>query len=499
MAVERERDEEQRGQSVLQRRAVKESGPIAAPSIVREVLRSPGRPLDAETRAFMEPRLGHDFSQVRVHTDARAAESSRAVNALAYTVGRDVVFGDRQYGPRSSRGLDLIAHELTHVMQQQADATVLQTNPMIGPTDDRYEREADRVGESTVAEDASSQIRVTSVSPRLQRACGPAAMVSVGGCIGVGGLDITDLGLSSESLYRFEVGCDEFRPGEETRLRDYATSISPDKVVEIHGFASEEGDPTFNENLSCARAYAAANVLAEEGVSAATLLEHGATQGPREDRRSVVLTFRPTPSSPETEREPEATPYDQGLVTLCDRDFAGKAGDYVPARHCFVWYRPPGQTTTPSVIPPEETSTYDNAVSGTPDPEPNKTGTVCRATFNIDPECVRDKYRELCSPAEYNLATNNCCTCAYEALSACGANLSRSDFPPENHGTGLPDSLGSGWKKSALEALNDFYQGGQEMARQYVEAQESCIESCRDLPWYSRGSCMQGCVGGPYF
>src|SRR5436309_2773031 len=60
------------------------------PPIIQDVLRSPDQPLDAGTRAFMEPRFGQDFSQVRVHTDAKAAESTRAVNALAYTVGQHI-------------------------------------------------------------------------------------------------------------------------------------------------------------------------------------------------------------------------------------------------------------------------------------------------------------------------------------------------------------------------------------------------------------------------
>ncbi|HET8631526.1 MAG TPA: DUF4157 domain-containing protein [Thermomicrobiales bacterium] len=84
------------------------------------MLRAPGRPLDAATRSFMEPRFGHDFSGVRVHTDARAAESARAVGALAYTVGRDLVFGAGQYVPGSRSGQRLLAHELTHVVQQRA-------------------------------------------------------------------------------------------------------------------------------------------------------------------------------------------------------------------------------------------------------------------------------------------------------------------------------------------------------------------------------------------
>src|SRR6266705_1308953 len=72
------------------------------PPIVHEVLGSPGQPLDAQTRAFMEPRFGHDFSSVRVHADAKAAESARAVNALAYAAGRDLVFGEGEYVPRTN-------------------------------------------------------------------------------------------------------------------------------------------------------------------------------------------------------------------------------------------------------------------------------------------------------------------------------------------------------------------------------------------------------------
>ncbi len=92
----------------------------SVPPVVRAVLSSGGgQPLDATTRAFMEPRFGHDFSHVRVHTDERAAESARAVNALAYTVGRDVVFGVGQYAPGTLAGQSLIAHELAHTMQQR--------------------------------------------------------------------------------------------------------------------------------------------------------------------------------------------------------------------------------------------------------------------------------------------------------------------------------------------------------------------------------------------
>jgi len=105
-------------EKILQRSAV-DSAPDTVPPIVHEVLRSPGKPLDASTQAVMEPRFGHDFSHVRVHTDAKAAESARAVNALAYTVGQDIVFLGGQYLPNTIAGQGLVAHELAHVVQQK--------------------------------------------------------------------------------------------------------------------------------------------------------------------------------------------------------------------------------------------------------------------------------------------------------------------------------------------------------------------------------------------
>lgn len=90
----------------------------AAQPILQEVLASPGQPLDGATRAFFEPRFGHDFGNVRVHADERAAESARVVHASAYTVGRDIVFASGRYHQSTGEGRRLLAHELTHVVQQ---------------------------------------------------------------------------------------------------------------------------------------------------------------------------------------------------------------------------------------------------------------------------------------------------------------------------------------------------------------------------------------------
>lgn len=83
----------------------------------------PGAPLNSATRAYFEPRFGRDFSRVRVHADTKAAESTRAVDALAYTVGPDIVFAQEQYRPATENGRRLLAHELTHVVQQEGGGT----------------------------------------------------------------------------------------------------------------------------------------------------------------------------------------------------------------------------------------------------------------------------------------------------------------------------------------------------------------------------------------
>jgi hypothetical protein len=106
---------------VTVREAAAVRAPVAPP-IVHEVLRSPGRPLEPSVRRTLEARFAHDFSRVRVHTDSRAAESARAVGALAYTVGEDIAFTSQRYAPTTPAGARLLAHELAHVVQQGGPA-----------------------------------------------------------------------------------------------------------------------------------------------------------------------------------------------------------------------------------------------------------------------------------------------------------------------------------------------------------------------------------------
>lgn len=103
---------------------MEQQGGRSSPTMAREStirsMQGKGRPLPGSVRSYFEPRFGRDFGDVRVHTDAKAGESARAINAKAFTIGRDIVFGDNQYAPETNNGRQLLAHELTHVVQQDS-------------------------------------------------------------------------------------------------------------------------------------------------------------------------------------------------------------------------------------------------------------------------------------------------------------------------------------------------------------------------------------------
>jgi hypothetical protein len=152
-------------EATLHRSIGNQAEPSGVPQIVHEVLRSSGQPLDAGTRTFMEPRFGYDFSGVRLHTDARAAESARAVNALAYTVGNHIVVGAGQYAPQTNSTKRLLAHELAHVVQQ-GNASTFQGFRISSPGDS-LERQA-ALAEEAIISDRESPV-LTEVGGVLQR------------------------------------------------------------------------------------------------------------------------------------------------------------------------------------------------------------------------------------------------------------------------------------------------------------------------------------------
>ena len=228
--------------------------PVTAPGQGKSVISEPGdageREADAVaahvTSSPAQPGAagGPDFSAVRIHTGASATEAARSISAAAYTVGHDIVFAAGRYQPDTPAGRSLLAHELTHVVQQ-------------------------------------SRGTAGAAARSIQRSCGPAVPSVT--CTPAAG-DVPG------DVFRFQVACDDFRPGEEARLRTFAAgALSSGDGLEIHGFASSEGDAGFNQNLSCARAHWASVVLRDEGITSLAVFQHGAAAGVAPERRSVVV------------------------------------------------------------------------------------------------------------------------------------------------------------------------------------------------------------------
>ncbi|MBY5530193.1 DUF4157 domain-containing protein [Rhizobium leguminosarum bv. viciae] len=154
---------------VMQRAAVNETVPEQVPDIVYDVLRSSGQPLDRGTREFMEERFNHDFSAVRVHTDARAAESARAVGARAYATGKHIAFGRGEFRPSMTDGLRLLAHELTHVVQQDNSTEAVPRELRLGPIGDSAELGAKIAADKIVAGATTVSVPVGSNTLVLRR------------------------------------------------------------------------------------------------------------------------------------------------------------------------------------------------------------------------------------------------------------------------------------------------------------------------------------------
>jgi outer membrane protein OmpA-like peptidoglycan-associated protein len=223
-----------------------------APRSVHRVLAQPGRPLDAASRRFFEPRLDTHLGHVRLHDDAQASSSARDVGAHAYTVGRHIVF-DTAPDVASDRGRRLIAHELAHVLQQTAPAARRNSGP----------------------------------AATLRRTCGPAAIGQQPECARRAPQWVAG------PAFKFVVDCDDFSSGEQERLVVLVTSVDPRATFEIHGYASTTGDPGFNDQLACARALrASAALTGSAGIAASRvtgIVSHGETPGPAAERQSVVV------------------------------------------------------------------------------------------------------------------------------------------------------------------------------------------------------------------
>lgn len=282
----------------LQRQSARAGQLDSVPPIVHEVLGSPGRRLAAHWREWFGSRMGHDFSKVRIHADPKAADSARAVQATAYTVGQHVAFASGGYAPHTATGRQLLAHELVHTRQQGQVADWRRSPLEIGPPGDGYERQADHVAQQALTQPGEAKMGVGTAGPSLQRDCGSRAIGRPEGCNPFGGVSITDISSRLDERFLFVVDCDNFDAGQQANLEALAARVGPDDVIDIHGFASEEGDADYNEHLACARARKAESVLIAEGVPQTqirALYKHGATPGPRPENRSVIIPLAEPP------------------------------------------------------------------------------------------------------------------------------------------------------------------------------------------------------------
>ena len=242
-------------QSALQRNARSLGEAPAIPAVVQDTLHSPGQPLDSSSRAFMEPRFGQDFSHVRVHSDSRAAESATAVNALAYTVGSDVVFGSGQYAPQTDPGRHLLAHELTHVVQQASGAVGMDA-------ESKAQRSADLVSRGqTVNQEKAGNAKVslqkqgkedTAATPPVKTSPNPSATPATAG------------GETTEpSIDEFEFDKSSIPPQHLGRLAALRTTLinAPGASVLLIGNTDTVGSEKYNEGLGKRRAEAVRDFL----------------------------------------------------------------------------------------------------------------------------------------------------------------------------------------------------------------------------------------------
>jgi outer membrane protein OmpA-like peptidoglycan-associated protein len=268
MACKHCEEKEVRMKPLVQRKAVSGNTQTAPPEIVSAIhsKNGSGQPLPEQTQQEMSSKIGADFSGVRVHYDNKAIQLNRDLGAKAFTVGNNIFFNQGRYAPGTTPGRRLLAHELVHVLQQQhgtAAGPAMPARVLVQRTPDLNE------------EGAVTGCR----EPLMDEPVG--------------------------SSFYFEVGSDDFRSGEERRLRALTAILGSNDVVEVHGFASEEGPPVLNMNLSCLRARTAAAILSGGGwfqssLQVRGLYQHGATPGPWVEWRKVVITHR--------RAEPEAEP-----------------------------------------------------------------------------------------------------------------------------------------------------------------------------------------------
>ncbi len=260
-----------------QQRAGRTEAPGRMPPVVRETLRAPGEALDLGTRTAMERRFGHDFSQVRIHTDARAAESAESIHAAAYTLGQDVVFGAGRYSPATGEGQRLLAHELAHTVQQRAIPVSSHPGGVSQPPD-AEEREAETAAESVTH--GGQPVLRTTASPVVRRQAlpGHADLGEVSFDLAESASPHLASAIGSVGIDGFEVDSDVLSDANKKKLQDTARNIPtllrtyPLSTMRVIGYADAPGKESRNQELGQKRAEAVRQALVTMGVPDALIV-----------------------------------------------------------------------------------------------------------------------------------------------------------------------------------------------------------------------------------
>jgi len=273
------------------------SRPIAAPSDFHMSLNSPGAPLESSAREYMEPRFGHDFSRVRVHTDSAAASLARLAGAQAYTVGHHVVFGSGLYSPGSPSGRQLLAHELAHVVQQENAYGA--TAP---PTD--YESEASTASHRIARGERAS---VSLAAPRaIQRQALPGSPPQTD--LAESASPLLAAAIGSVTLEGFDTGKADVSGDNQAKLAQTVDTIMklfsqyPASTLRVVGYTDAVGQERDNQLLGQARADAVQAALLKLGVPGVTVQteSRGASEPVVRSKKSeprnrrVVVRFEPS-------------------------------------------------------------------------------------------------------------------------------------------------------------------------------------------------------------
>jgi outer membrane protein OmpA-like peptidoglycan-associated protein len=293
-------------------------GPAAVPAVVPEVLSTPGSPLADNFRQRFDSLFAHDFSHIRVHTGTRAADAAVAVNARAFTVGSHLVFGAGEYAPGNRSGASLVAHELTHVLQQEKSIGGQNQGLRLDDPQGQLEQEAKRA-ETTHSEDRLELIpsardrpgklpRSQSVTqgqlmrtplptagsqPIAKPSAAPGAPVCMAG---------SPAAVAGKSLL-FKFDSVDLLAGQGALVSSLVTEGMLSQDIEVHGYASTEGSAGYNTDLSCRRALSIKDLLTSNLVNAPIkVVSHGETTayGAASRNRTATLVMTPRKNEPVT-------------------------------------------------------------------------------------------------------------------------------------------------------------------------------------------------------